>query len=101
MRYDWIIRNYDILNSRKVGIPENVCKLRYNAHERLKFHNQLNNNISKIIYKYTKEFTLHDIDQGSVNGRYHWNFINISIMDTVEEEVPGCIIMVPKGKEKW
>ena len=39
--YNRIIRNHAILNSRKFGIKDNICKLHCNTHNRIQFKNQI------------------------------------------------------------
>ena len=69
--YDRIIRNHDILNSRKYNIPDNVCKVHSIAYEKMKFGNRIGNKISDIIYTSTTELELHGAGQGTDNGGTH------------------------------
>ena len=41
--YGMIIRNHAILNSRKFGIPDNICKVYSIAHNLMQFRTQINN----------------------------------------------------------
>ena len=45
--YDRIIRNHAMLNSRKNGIPENMCKMYCNAHYNMMYKNQIKNKNSE------------------------------------------------------
>ena len=66
--YDRIIRRHAILNSRKFGIPNNICKVSSIAHDLIQFKTQINNNISKKIYSNTAELICHGAGQGAGNG---------------------------------
>ena len=98
--YDIIIRTHATINSRKFGIPDNICKLHLKAHDNMKFKNQINNNTSNITYKSTKKLTIHGQGQGTCNGGTHWTFISVPIMKIVNQVVPGCTIELPKGNAK-
>ena len=65
--YNRIIRNHAMLNSRKHGIPENVCKMHCNAHDNMIYKNQIKNNVLELTYTSTKELTLHGVGQGTEN----------------------------------
>ena len=47
---DRIVEGHTILNSRKFGIPGNVCKLHIIAHDLIQSRTQINNTISKESY---------------------------------------------------
>ena len=98
--YDRIIRTHTIINSRKFGIPDNICKLHQTAHDRMEFKNQINNNTSQITYKSTKILPMHGQGQGAGNGGTHWMFISVPMMDIVDKVASGCIIQLPKDKAK-
>ena len=83
--YDRIIRSHAILNSRKFGIPDNVCKVYDTAHDFMRFRTQINNTISKKSYSSTKTLICHGIGQGTGNGGTKWKFISIPMMEVVEE----------------
>ena len=69
--YDRIMRTHATINSRKFGIPDNICKLHQIAHDRMEFKNQINNNTSQITYKSTKKLPMHCQGQGVGNGGTH------------------------------
>ena len=52
--YDRIIRNHANLNNKKVLIPDNVCKIYYDTHDKMEFKTQLYHAISKKIYLTSK-----------------------------------------------
>ena len=52
--YDRIIRSHAILNSRKFGIPDNICRLYSITHDRMVFKLRINNGISKGDYRSNK-----------------------------------------------
>ena len=66
--YDRIIRSRAILNSRKFGIPNNICKVYSIAYDIMKFRTQINNNISKTSYSSTADLICHGAGQGAGNG---------------------------------
>ena len=81
--YDTIIRTHATINSRNFFIPDNMCKLHLKTHDNMEFKSQIDNNTSKITYKSTKELPMHDQGQGTCNGRTHWTFISVPMMEIV------------------
>ena len=65
--YDRIIRSHAILNSRKFGIPDNICKVYSIAHDLMQFKNQINNSVSKTSYSSTDNLKYHGAGQGAGN----------------------------------
>ena len=66
--YDRIIRSHAIINCRKFGIPNNICKLYSIAHDLIQFRTQKNNNIPKKSYSSTAELICHGAGQGAGKG---------------------------------
>ena len=99
--YDRIIRNHAMLNNRKHGIPENVCKMHCNAHDNVIYKNQIKNKVSELIYTSAKELILHGVGQGAGNGGSHWTLIIVPMMQIVDKEAPGCTIQIPNNGNKW
>ena len=66
--YDRIIRIHAILNSRKFGIPNNICKVYSIAHDMMQFKTQINNSISKTSYSSSANLIYHGAGQGTGNG---------------------------------
>ena len=99
--YDRIIRSHAILNSRKFGIPNKICKVYSITHDLMHFKTQINNNISMTSYSSTAELICHGADQGSRNSGTNWTFISILIIAVVEDVSQGCIINLPRRNTKW
>ena len=99
--YDRIIRSHAILNSRKFGIPNNICKVYSIAHGMMEFKTQINNSISKTSYSSTATLICHGAGQGAGNGGTNWTFISIPMIAVVEDVSQGCIITLPKGNTQW
>ena len=66
--YDRIIRSHAILNNRKFGIPDNICKVYSITQNLMKFRPQRINNISKKRYSSIEELICHGVGQGAGNG---------------------------------
>ena len=66
--YDRIIRSRAILNSRKFGIPNNICQVCSIAHDMMQFKPQINDSISQISYSSTAKLICHGAGQGAGNG---------------------------------
>ena len=96
--YDRIIRTNATINSRKFGIPDNICKLYQTAHDKMEFKNQINNNTSQITYKITEKLPMHGQGQGAGNGGTRWMFIRVPMTEIVDNLALGCTIQLPKGK---
>ena len=79
--YDRIIKNHVIINSRKYGIPENVCKLHSTTHEKVYYKTKNNSNIS---YTTATNHTPRSMGQCSSNGSSHWIFISIPMMEMIK-----------------
>ena len=99
--YDRIIRSHAILNIRKFGIPNNICKVYIIAHNLMEFRTQINNSISKKSYSSTKKLQCHGAGQGTGNRGTKWTFISIPMIEVVEEVSKGYIIQLPKGSNTW
>ena len=99
--YDRIIITHATINSRKFGIPENICKLHQTVHDKMEFRNQINNNTSKLTYKSTQALPMHGQRQRTGNGGTHWTFISVPMMEIVDKVPPGCTIKLPHGQETW
>ena len=99
--YDRIIRSHAILDSRKFGIPNNICKVYSIAHDMMQFKTQINNSISKTSYSSTTKLICHGAGQGAGNGGTNWTFISIPMIEVVEDVSQGCIITLPKGNTQW
>ena len=99
--YDRIIRSHAILNSRKFGIPDNICKVYSIAYNLMQSKTQINNSVSKTSYSSTNKLKCHGVGQGAGNGRTKWTFISIPMIEVVEEVSQGCIIQVPRGSKQW
>ena len=97
---DRIIRSHAILNSRKFGIPDNICKVYSIAHDLIKFRTQMNITISKKSYSSTKTLTYYGVGQGTGNGGTKWTFISIPMMKVVENVSQGCIIKLPRSHKQ-
>ena len=95
--YDRIIQSHAILNNRKFGIPNNICKVYSIAHGMIQFKTQINNSISKTSYSNTATLICHGAGQGAGNGRTNCTFINIPMIVVVEDVSQGCIITLPRG----
>ena len=83
--YDRIIRSHAILNSRKFGIPNNICKVYIIAHDMMQFKTQINNSISKTSYSSTAKLICHGAGQGAGNGGTNWTFTSIPMIAVVED----------------
>ena len=81
--YDRITRSHAILNSRKFGIPDNICKVYNIAHNLMKFRTQINNSISKKNYSSTDKSKCHGAGQGAGNGGTKWTIISIPMIEVV------------------
>ena len=66
--YDRIIRNCAFLNSRKLGIPNDIFKVYSIAHDLMQFRTQINNNIFKKSYSSTVDLIYYGTGQGIGNG---------------------------------
>ena len=99
--YDRIIRSHTILNSRKFGILNNICKGCSIAHDMMQFKTQINNNISKTSYSSSTELIYYGAGQGAGNEGTNWTFISIPMIAVVEDVSQGCIINLPRGNTKW
>ena len=89
--FDRIVRNYAILNSRKVRIPDNIYKLNLRAHDLMKFQNQIRYRVTKTIYKSTEIVTLHGQGKGTGNACTIRTFIGVPKMKILEEIAPDYI----------
>ena len=98
---DRIIRSHAILNSRKFGILDNMCKVYSIAHNLMQFKTQINNSVSKTSYSSTNKLKRHGVDQGAGNGGTKWTFISIPMIEVVEEVSQDCIIQLPWGNKQW
>ena len=96
-----IIRCHAILNSRKLRIPDKVCKLHSIARDLIQFRTQINNSISKQIYSSSKELIFHGVGQGIRNEYTYWTFISIRMMEDVEDVSQECTIPLPQEKKHW
>ena len=83
--YDRIIRSHAILNSSKFGIPDNIYKFFINVHNLMKFRTQINTSISKKSYSSIEKLKCHGAGQGAGNRGTKWTFINIPMIEDVEE----------------
>ena len=99
--YDRIIHSHAILNSRKLDIPNNICKVYSIAHDIIKFRIQINNNTSKTSYSSTADLICHRAGQGAENDGTNWTFISIPIIVVIEDVSQGCIINLPRGSKQW
>ena len=99
--YDCIIRSYAIINSRKFGIPDNICKVYSIAHDLMHFKTQINNNISMTSYSSTAELICHGSYQGAGNSGTNWTFTSILIIAVAEDVSQCCIINLPRRNTKW
>ena len=98
--YDRIIRSHVILNIRKFGFPNNICKVYSIAHDLMQFRTQINNNISKTSYSNTADLICHGAGQGAGNGSTNWTFISIPMIAVVEDILQGCIINLLRGSKQ-
>ena len=98
--YDRIIRSHAILNVRKFGILENIYKIYSVTCDKMVFKLQLNG-ISQQGYSNTWPKNLHDVGQGSSNGRSKWTFIGIQMMNIVAQTAQGYELSIPKGLASW
>ena len=73
--YDRIISNHAIINIRKHGVLENICKLHCKAYDKMKYKNQIQNQILELTYTSTDDVVLHGAGQGTGNGGTHWILI--------------------------
>ena len=83
--YDRIIRSHTILNSRKFGISNTICKVYSIAHDMMQFKTQINNSISKKSYSSTANLICHGTGQGAGNAGTNWTFISIPMITVVED----------------
>ena len=83
--YDRIIRSHAILNSRRFGIPNNICKVYNIEHDMMQFKTQINNSISKTSYSSTANLICHGAGQRAGNGGTNWTFISIPMIAVVED----------------
>ena len=87
--YDRIIRSHAILNSRKFGIPNNICRLYSITYDKMVFKLIINNGISKGDNRSSKTQKLHGAGQGAGNGGTQWTFISIPMIDTIDKVAQG------------
>ena len=99
--YDSIIRSHAILNSRKFGIPDNICKVYNITHKLMQFRTEINNIISKKRYSRTDNLKCQGAGQGAGNGGTKWTFISIPMIEVVKEVSPGCVIQLPRESNQW
>ena len=99
--YDQIIRSHAILNSRKFGIPDNICRLYSITHDKMVFKLRINNGIFKGEYRSNKNKKLHGAGQGAGNGGTKWTFISVPMIDTIEKVAPGCVLQLPQSNKTW
>ena len=59
--YDRIIRSHAIFNSRKFGIPDNICRLYSITHDKMVFKLRINNGIFKGDYRSSNNQKLHGV----------------------------------------
>ena len=83
--YDRIIRSYAILNSRKFGIPDSICKVYSIAHNLMKYRTQINNSIPKKSYSSKDKLKCHGAGQRAGNRGSNWTFISIPMIAVVED----------------
>ena len=99
--YDRIIRSHAILNSRKFGIPNNICRLYSITNDKMVFKLIINNGISKGDNRSSKTQKLHGAGQGAGNGGTQWTFISIPMIDTIDKVAQGWVIQLPQSNETW
>ena len=91
-----MIPNYFMINSRKFGVPDQVCTLHARTLNNTKSYIQTALGTSTKYYTSTEEGKIYDQGQGVVSSGTSWKFISVPMMTTLEKINIGCNIISPK-----
>ena len=77
--FDSIVRNHAMFNSRKFGIPSNVCKLHGKSHDKIQFRNKIKYNVTNIACCIESNMLL----------------VTVPTMEIIKQVAPVCIVQLP------
>ena len=86
-----MIPNYFMINSRKFGVPDQVCTLHARTLNNTKSYIQTALGTSTKYYTSTEEGKIYDQGQGVVSSGTSWKFISVPMMTTLETSTSGVI----------
>ena len=95
---DRMIPIHFILNSRKFGVPDQVCTLLARTLKNTKSYIETVLGTSTKYYTSTEEGKIYGQGQGAGPSGTSWKFISVPMMTTLEKINIGCNIISPKKK---
>jgi len=87
-----------MLNSRKFGVPDQVCTLHARTLKNTKYYIKTALGTSTKSYQSTKESKIYGQGQGAGSSGSSWTFISVPMMTTLEKSSLGCKIVSPNKK---
>ena len=98
---DRMIPIHFILNSRKFGVPDQVCTLLARTLKNTKSYIETVLGTSTKYYTSTEEGKIYGQGQGAGPSGTSWKFISVPMMTTLEQIIIGCKIISPNKKHSW
>ena len=98
--FDRMIPSHSMLNSRKFGVPDQVCTLHARTLENTKYFIKPALGTSTKSYQSTKDSKIYGQGQGAGSSGSSWTFISVPMMTTLEKSSLGCKIISPNKKIK-
>ena len=87
--FDRMIPSHSMLNSRKFGVPYQVCTLHVKTLNNTKYYIKTALDTSKTSYKSTEDSTIYGQGQGAGSSGTSWTFISVPPMTTLEKGTLG------------
>ena len=93
-----MIPSHSMLNSRKFGVPDQVCTLHAKTLNNTKYYIKTALGASTKSYTSTEDSKIYGQGQGVRSSRTSWTFISVPMMTTLEKSNIGCKIVSPNKK---
>ena len=96
-----MIPSHSIINSRKFGVPDQVCTLHARTLNNTKYFIKTALGTSPQSYTSTAESKIYGQGQGTGSSCTSWTFISVPMITTMGKSNIGCKIVSPNKKHRW
>ena len=96
--FDRMIPIHFMLNSRKFGVPDQVCTLHARTLNNTKYYIKTALGTYTKSYQSIEESKIYDQGQGDGSSGTSWTFISVPMMTTLEKNNLRCKIISPNKK---